>query len=245
MKENKYDDKHFFEQYAQMARSKDGLAAAGEWPSLEKILPSFKDMCVLDLGCGYGWHSLYALDHGAASVVAVDISSKMLEVAASKIDYDNVEFINLAIEDINFEPNEFDIIISSLAMHYIEDYQKVIDKVEKILKPGGSFIMSVEHPIFTAEGSQFWIIENDQIKYFPVDNYFYEGKRDTNFLDTDITKYHRTITTYVQTLIDKDLIIKHVIEPMPPQHLMDVVGMSDEMRRPMMIIIRADKREAK
>ena len=60
MKENVYDTPSFFEKYSEMLRSKEGLKGAGEWPTLEKMLPDFKGKQVLDLGCGYGWHCLYA-----------------------------------------------------------------------------------------------------------------------------------------------------------------------------------------
>lgn len=56
MKQNKYDDIVFFEKYSKMDRSTKGLAGAGEWKTLQKLLPDFKDKCVLDLGCGFGWH---------------------------------------------------------------------------------------------------------------------------------------------------------------------------------------------
>ena len=48
------------------------------------MLPDFKGKRVLDLGCGYGWHCIYAMENGASSVVGVDISHKMLEVAKGK-----------------------------------------------------------------------------------------------------------------------------------------------------------------
>ena len=54
MKENKYDDNIFFQKYSQMSRSQQGLAGAGEWETLRKLLPDFKDKRVLDLGCGIG-----------------------------------------------------------------------------------------------------------------------------------------------------------------------------------------------
>ena len=60
MKENKYDDNILFQKYSQMSRSQQGLAGAGEWETLRKLLPDFKDKRVLDLGCGYGWHCIYA-----------------------------------------------------------------------------------------------------------------------------------------------------------------------------------------
>ena len=57
---NYYDDHVFFEKYSQMSRSAQGLAGAGEWPTLRQMLPDFSGKTVLDLGCGYGWHCLYA-----------------------------------------------------------------------------------------------------------------------------------------------------------------------------------------
>ena len=68
MKENKYDDNIFFQKYSQMSRSQQGLAGAGEWETLRKLLPDFKDKRVLDLGCGYGWHCIYAMEHDTCSL---------------------------------------------------------------------------------------------------------------------------------------------------------------------------------
>lgn len=66
-----------------MDRSKEGLA--GEWETLKELLPDFTGKRTLDLGCGYGWHCIYAVEHGAASAAGIDISHKMLEVAGEKL----------------------------------------------------------------------------------------------------------------------------------------------------------------
>ena len=81
MRKSRYDDEVFFEKYGQMARSRLGLSGAGEWETLEPLLPDFAGKRVLDLGCGYGWHCIYAAEHGAAAVTGVDLSEKMLAVA--------------------------------------------------------------------------------------------------------------------------------------------------------------------
>ena len=172
MKENRYDDPLFFEKYSQMSRSRLGLAGAGEWEDLQKLLPDFAGKQVLDLGCGYGWHCAYAAEHGAAHVTGVD-----------------------AIEDVDFPPESFDVVFSSLAIHYLQDFSALAEKVRTWLKPGGDFVFSVEHPIFTAYGSQDWYYdEAGNILHFPVDNYFYEGQRQAVFLGEDVVKYHRTLT---------------------------------------------------
>ena len=156
MKENKYDDNIFFQKYSQMSRSQQGLAGAGEWETLRKLLPDFKDKRVLDLGCGYGWHCIYAMEHGASSVVGVDISHKMLEVAKEKTHFPQVEYKCCAIEDVEFPEESFDVILSSLAFHYVADYEILVKKIYRILKSGGKLVFTVEHPVFTAYGTQDW-----------------------------------------------------------------------------------------
>lgn len=242
MKENIYDNSIFFEKYSQMSRSKEGLSGAGEWGALKKMLPSFSGKRVLDLGCGYGWHALYAMENGASSVVGVDISQKMLKIAKDKTHYPEVEYICSAIEDIDFEKESFDIVISSLVFHYIEDYSQIINKIHKALKPNGNLIFTVEHPLFTANGTQDWCYDNNgDIKHFPVDDYYYEGERTAYFLGEAVVKYHRTITTYLNTLLVNNFKINQVVEPMPPQEMMSIPEMKNEMRRPMMLIISATK----
>ena len=244
MKENKYDDKIFFEKYNEMNRSRQGLTGAGEWETLKKLLPDFKDKQVLDLGCGYGWHCIYAMENGASSVIGIDISSKMLEVAKEKTHFPQVEYRNCAIEDVDFPAESFDIIISSLSFHYIDTYEELVKNLYRMLKVNGTLVFTVEHPVFTANGPQDWYYdEKGKVLHFPVDNYYYEGKRIAVFLGEKVIKYHRTLTTYLNTLLTNGFIINQVIEPQPPENMMDIPGMKDEMRRPMMLIVSATRNE--
>ena len=74
-----------------------------------------------------------------------------------------------------------------------------------------------------------------------MDNYYYEGKREAVFLGEKVTKYHRTLTTYVNTLLKTGFILESLVEPAPPENMLDLPGMKDEMRRPMMLLVRAKK----
>lgn len=243
MKENKYDDPAFFNQYKKMNRSINGLEAAGEWHELKKMLPDFTDKRVLDLGCGMGWHCRYAESQGAKSVVGIDLSAKMLQHAKAMTQSTKIDYIQSAIEDSDFPADSFDCVISSLAFHYVESFQAICQKVYHSLSNNGSFVFSVEHPIFTAEGQQDWYYnEVGQRLHWPVDCYFTEGLRRTVFLGEAVSKYHRTLTTYLTELIKTGFDIVEVNEPMPEASMLkESQEMQDELRRPMMLLISARK----
>ena len=243
MKQNKYDDMAFFEKYSQMDRSTKGLEAAGEWKTLESMLPDFRGRRILDLGCGFGWHCQYAVEHGAKKVVGVDISEKMLAEAKKRTD-ESIQYLCSPIEDIDFPCSSFDVVISSLTFHYLASFEDIVKKVKALLVTGGDFVFSVEHPIFTAYGTQDWYYDQSgKILHFPVDNYFYEGKRSAIFLGQEIIKYHKTLTTYLNGLIQSGFEITGIVEPQPSEHLLHTVeGMTNELRRPMMLIVSAKKK---
>ena len=244
MKENKYDNEAFFQKYSQMLRSQKGLQGAGEWSELQKILPDFSGKRVLDLGGGYGWHGKYAADQGASAVLGTDISRKMLETARKINSAPQIEYECAAMEDLRFPDNAFDVVLSSLAFHYIEKFEPLVANISRWLQEGGHLVFSVEHPVFTAYGTQDWYYdENGKILHFPVDNYYYEGRREAVFLGEKVIKYHRTLTTYLNTLLQNGFELRHVIEPQPPKEMMDIAGMRDEMRRPMMLLVAAVKRQ--
>ncbi|MWC29368.1 class I SAM-dependent methyltransferase [Paenibacillus sp. MMS18-CY102] len=243
MKQNKYDDQGFFDKYKEMPRSIGGLESAGEWPALKQLIPNLKDKRVLDLGCGYGWHCRYAREHGARSVVGVDISAKMLERAKSYGGDPAITYIQLPIEDIDFAAGQFDVVISSLALHYIADFEAVCRRIAHALTPGGTFVLSVEHPVFTARAAQDWHygVEGERL-HWPIDDYQSEGLRQTRFLDNDVVKYHRTLATLLNALISTGFTITQLSEPQPtPEAIAQYPDMRDETRRPIFLLVAAVK----
>jgi SAM-dependent methyltransferase len=84
MTRNIYDSTDFFDRYAQLPRSVQGLPGAPEWPVLQRMLPAPAGRRVLDLGCGYGWFCRWARQAGAAQVLGVDVSARMLARARAE-----------------------------------------------------------------------------------------------------------------------------------------------------------------
>ena len=121
---NEYDNEKFFEEYAKMSRSKEGLKAAGEWHQLKPLFPSLEGKSVLDLGCGYGWHCKFAEEQGATKILGIDLSKKMIEEAQKRNSGNQIEYRISGLEEYDYPENEWDCVISNLALHYIEDIVK-------------------------------------------------------------------------------------------------------------------------
>lgn len=243
MKQNKYDHPNFFATYEQMPRSVKGLDGAGEWHILKELLPDLKDTHMLDLGCGFGWHCRFAREQGASSVIGIDISKNMIQKARELTDDPSISYYHTPIEDFTFLESQFDLVISSLAFHYIESFSSICEKVYHSLIPSGSFVFTVEHPIFTSRKEQDWHYDKDGNRlHWPVDGYQKEGLRETSFLNENVLKYHRTLSTYLNDLIQAGFMIDAVKESFPSDEIVqNDPEMADENRRPMFLMISASK----
>lgn len=237
---NEFENEIFFEQYAQMPRSKDGLSAAGEWHQLKPLFPSLQGKSVLDLGCGYGWHCKFAAEQGAARVLGLDLSRKMIEEAKKRNTENRIEYRVCGIEEYEYPENTWDCVISNLALHYIANIEQVFQKVHRALKQDGVFLFNIEHPVFTAGVGQDWIYTSEgKPQYWPIDDYFISGRRNTRFLGCDVVKQHHTLTEILMGLLNNGFELKAVEEAEPPKEMLDIPGMKDELRRPMMLLVKA------
>ena len=227
-----------------MPRSVQGLDAAGEWHMLKALLPDLREKTVLDLGCGFGWHCRYAREQQAKSVIGVDLSEKTLQKAQEKTNDPFITYLKKPIEDIHFSASQFDVIISSLAIHYVQSFEALYKKLYAYLTPNGSFIFSVEHPLFTSPNEQDRHYDKDGNRlHWAVDHYQTEGIRETSFLTENVIKYHRTLSTYINVLIQAGFRVSAVKEPIPSEEMLkNIPEMRDELRRPMFLIISAEKK---
>ena len=242
--QNIYDDPEFFAGYARLPRSKLGLSAVYEWPAFQRLLPaSLRDARVLDLGCGLGYFAREARARGAREVVAVDISARMLEEARARTRDPSIVYVRATLEQFEPDRSAFDLVVSTLALHYIADYPAVVRRVAACLVPGGRFAFSVEHPIFTAVGTGDWHVGPDGTAlHWPVDRYRDEGERRTRWFVDGVVRYHRTVETYVNALLEAGLRLVRLEEPEAEAGaLADRPEWRDERRRPPFLLLAAER----
>lgn len=236
--QNIYDDPTFFAGYKALRHADSGLNGAIEVPALRQLLPSLAGRHVFDLGCGFGHFARYAREAGAATVTALDISQKMLEEASRLTNDPAISYVHGSIESYAFEPGSFDVIVSSMALHYVADYAAAVHRVFEALKPGGRFVFSVEHPVCTANPIGWIKDEDGKMLHWPLDHYLHEGQRNTNWFVDGVVKYHRTVATYINVLIAAGFKLDHLGEPGPTAEAMaSRPALASEKRRPPILVL--------
>ena len=237
MTQNIYDNADFFAGYSKLSRSIEGLSGAAEWPALRALLPALNGLKVLDLGCGYGWFCRWAREQGAAQVLGIDVSERMLARAQSATADAAIIYARADLEQVDLPVAAFDLAYSSLALHYIVDLQTLLAKVHRALVPGGHLIFSVEHPIVTAPANPGWT-ETAGRKTWPVDDYFAEGPRVTDWIAKGVIKQHRTLATYLNLLLRRGFTIVHVEEwgPTDEQIAADPTLAQERLRPPFLLV---------
>jgi SAM-dependent methyltransferase len=132
-----------------------------ERPAMLSMLPDkLEGLAILDAGCSAGWYTKTLLEKGAA-VTAIDISPEMVKAAARRTG----GAARIICHDLNqplpFEAHSFDMIVSSLTLHYCKDWFPIFKEFSRVLKPKGLLLFSTHHPFM-------------DFKLFNCENYFEE-----------------------------------------------------------------------
>jgi len=242
MTQNIYDTPEFFEGYSQMARSVHGLDGAPEWPALRALLPDVRGNRVVDLGCGFGWFCRWADEQGAAEVVGIDVSQNMLDRARATTQAPRISYVHADLERLQLPWGRFELAYSSLALHYIEHLADLFATIHRALVPGGRFVFSAEHPIYTAPARPGFAEDAAGQRIWPLNQYALEGPRTTDWLAKGVIKQHRTLGTYLNLMIDAGFAIRHVEEWAPTaEQLTAQPALVQEQDRPMMVLVAASR----
>lgn len=240
MTQNIYDDPAFFEGYSQFPRSVEGLEGAAEWPAMRALLPKLHGLKIVDLGCGFGWFCRWAREHGAAHVLGLDVSERMLAKARTMTADPAIVYQRADLETLDLPAQTFDLAYSSLALHYIEDLAGLLATVKRALVAGGQFIFSIEHPIYMAPSHPEWSVNATGQKTWLLDRYLVEGPRTTDWITSGIVKQHRTIGTTLNLLIGLGFTVTHVEEWGPTDaQIAKHPDWAEARERPMFLLIAA------
>jgi len=150
---------------------------------------------------------------------------------------------DLEMLDLPGDAEKYDVVFSSLALHYVEDLPRLVALVHRVLRPGRSFVMSIEHPIFLAPSEPILVTNPKTDKRFwQLDDYQVEGPRTSNWLADGVRKQHRTLTTWINTFLVAGFQLTGFEEWKPTQEQLEAnPEWIDEIARPMFLLMRVTK----
>jgi SAM-dependent methyltransferase len=234
-----YDDDTVFSIY--MSRRdgrKDSPNDLLEKPIIDELTGSLINLRVLDLGCGDARYGREALQRGCQSYLGIDGSKNMIALAKKNLAGTAGEVVRAAIEEWNFPRQQFDLVISRLALHYVEAIEAVFAKVFEALVAGGHFVFSIEHPVITSS-DKGWQTRGPRHDWI-VDDYFETGPRQTLWMNGEVIKYHRTVEDHFMALRQTGFVVDAVRESRPkPELFTDPATYERRKRIPLMLFFGA------
>ncbi|ULL19683.1 class I SAM-dependent methyltransferase [Paenibacillus sp. H1-7] len=226
--------------YEKHVDTKSGHNAYYERPAMMKLMPKdMNELAVLDAGCAAGWYTEQLVQLGAR-VTAIDLSSEMVDACKRRVG-NKAEVLQCDLSGpLPFKDETFDLIVSSLTLHYIGDWEPTFREFHRVLKPDGALVYSVHHPFM-------------DFKLFDRPDYFAHellsevwNKKEAG--QVEVTFYRRSLQDIVN-VTSGQFRIERIVEPQPSSEYKDKPEAMDWYKRwfeylstnPHFLIVKARK----
>ncbi len=184
-------------------------------PAIIALLPETRGLSFLELGTGTGALACEIARRGARVVIAIDRSPELMLRATRSCRGLPVRFKIGDVETMRFGFEKFDVVVSSLCFHFIARLGVLLRKIHDALRPGGTLIFAIRHPMRTAfpdggrAGANQWIVRN----------YVRSGRRTHVWLGHRIQIYHRSLTTLFRLVRAARFQVFELVEPVATRSL--------------------------
>lgn len=194
---------------AEYAADNNTYNAYYERPATIALLGDIRGKNVLDVGCGAGQLTEYLVEHGA-KVTASDVSAEMVRLAKIRVG-DRAGFVVTDIEEpLTFaDDGSFDIVVASLVLHYLRDWEPVLREFRRVLRPNGAVVFSTHHPTMDWELSPG--------DYFATRQITEMWKKGSG--EFEVTFWRRPLTEMTRAIAAAGFLIEQLVEPQPVPEL--------------------------
>jgi len=194
-----------------------------------------RDRDVIDLGCGEGRFSRMLAQRGAR-VVGVDLCAAFVEAATAQQSTSERYLVGDMEHLHDIADARFDLAVSYVSLVDVPDFRSAIRESFRLLKPGGRFVVCNLAPMVTA-GNRWFKDADGQKICFLLDDYLDETTRDMPMRGVNITNFHRTLSSYVNSFLDAGFVLEGLREPYPsPEQAAEYPEIADNLRVPLFII---------
>jgi SAM-dependent methyltransferase len=203
-----------------------------ERPATLALLPEVNKTDVLDAGCGHDWYAEWLARHGAR-VVGVDRSAAMVALAQKRVG-GRARVMQGDVSDLrSMRADEtFDLVLSSLVLHYQADLSTVFAECARLLRPSGTLVFSTHHPVHDAAG----ILDPGYLNAELIEE-------EWGWLGSKMRYYRRPLRDLTEPLTAAGFVIERLCEPTPGEELKlrDPKAYDRLCRLPAFIFVRARK----
>ncbi|MBA3867715.1 MAG: class I SAM-dependent methyltransferase [Anaerolineae bacterium] len=208
-----YDDNDVFNTYMHSRQRTESPNDTIEKPVIMELIGAIQGRRILDLGCGDGVFGRESLANGCASYLGVEGSQNMVAVAQQTLAGTKGEVVLNTLENWDYPTAAFDLVVSRLVLHYIDNIDLLFANIHRTLLSGGQFVFSAEHPVITSTDKGWQ--KGTQRQDWVVDNYFDTSERVTNWMGGTVRKYHRTLEGYFKSVQQAGFVIERLREGHP------------------------------
>lgn len=198
-----YDEPLLAAAYARVSAA-NAANAAYERPALRALLDDVAGRDVLDAGCAAGEHAQWLGERGAR-VVALDASEAMVALARERLG-ERARVLRADLDaPLPLETASFDLVVSSLTLHYLRDWLPALRELARVLRPGGRLVLSTHHPFATVVPGEAYhavrLVDDawDGFAAAPV----------------AVRYYHRPLERMVADLLEAGFALRGLHEPQP------------------------------
>jgi ubiquinone/menaquinone biosynthesis C-methylase UbiE len=218
-------------------------------PAFLDALPDVTGIRVLDVGCGEGHNTRLLVERGAC-MTALDISETFIRAAR---DADPTSsYVRGDGSSLPFADATFDAATAFMSVMDMPDPAPAMGEIARVLRPGGWLQFSITHPVNTTPLRR-WIDDEDGVRtWLAIGDYFVEGSMTDSWTfkaaremqmrhePFTITAARRTVSSWMNMVIDAGLTIEHVIEPVASESIAaDHPEVADTRIVPFFLIVRA------
>lgn len=207
-----------------------------ERPATLSLLPPVEGKRVLDAGCGPGVYAQWLVGQGA-QVVGFDVSPTMVALARERLP-PSAEIHEADLQQpLDFlKKDSFDVVLSALALDYIEDWSQPLGEFWRVLRGGGLFVFSIGHPMGDYDRHK------ETAHYFSIElmEEVWRG-----FGGEDVVPFfRRPLSAVLNPLMEAGFALERILEPQPIESFKaaDPEDYALLMKRPGFLCVRARKR---
>jgi len=217
--------------WTQLARAGyDVYRDALNTPAFFRMLPDVEGLSGLDIGCGEG-HNTRLLAKRGAQVMAIDVSEVFIRHARQREEKDplSIHYRVASAVDLPYADSAFDFATGIMSFMDIAETDRVLAEAYRILKPGGFLQFSITHPCYDTPHRRNLRDQNGVTYAIEVGDYFRNLRGEVaewlfsaappevreGLPKFKIPRFTRTISQWLNLLIEKGFLIERVEEPRP------------------------------